>query len=235
MKTIASDGTPQLGAIEKVEPSGGDGKPDRPKEYTASLHCSPEKNLPREWPAAILELERLTEHSIFLLIQGRDSMLDDALATSIMGIRKEISERRNIMILLDSGGGIARAAYKIAKIFKEQCDSFGVLVPRWAKSAATLLSLGADKLLLGKFAELGPLDAQYWDPERETTVSALDEVQALERLQAFSMDVVDRTMFLLVRRASKKVETLLPLICWHRPDSDPPNGRKLTHASAAAI
>jgi len=47
-------------------------------------------------------------------------------------------------------------------------------VPRYAKSAATLLALGADRILLGKFAEIGPLDAQFDDPEREYRLSALD-------------------------------------------------------------
>lgn len=37
----------------------------------------------------------------------------------------------------------------------------------------------------GMFGELGPLDVQIPDPEREEWISGLDEVQALERLHAF--------------------------------------------------
>lgn len=70
---------------------------------------------------------------------------------------------------------------------------------------------GATNLYLGKMAELGPLDVQVFDPDREGHASALDEVQALERLQAFSLEAFDRTMLLLVGKTGKKVETLLPM------------------------
>jgi hypothetical protein len=65
---------------------------------------------------------------------------------------------------------------------------------------------------LGKDAELGPLDVQILDPEREDVGSALDAVQALERLSAFSLSVVDQAMQMLLPRTQKKIETLLPLV-----------------------
>jgi hypothetical protein len=85
------------------------------------------------------------------------------------------------------------------------------VVPRYAKSAATLLVLGAP-IMLGADAELGPLDAQIWDAEREEQSSALNEVQALERLHSQAVDEVDQMVPLLVGRTGKKVETLLPLV-----------------------
>lgn len=63
--------------------------------------------------------------------------------------------------------------------------------------------------MLGEDAELGPLDAQTVDPGREEILSALDEVQSVERLFASSLDAVDQTMQLLVNRTGKKVDTLL--------------------------
>ena len=43
-------------------------------------------------------------------------------------------------------------------MFREFCDELTVIVPYKAQSAATLISLGADKILMGKKAELGPID-----------------------------------------------------------------------------
>jgi len=41
---------------------------------------------------------------------------------------------------------------------REFCKVFNILIPYKAQSAATLLSLGADKIIMGKKAELGPID-----------------------------------------------------------------------------
>ncbi len=61
-------------------------------------------------------------------------------------------------------------------------------------------------------AQLGPLDAQVWDPEREAYSSALNEVQALERLHTQAVAEIDEMVPLLVGRTGKKVETILPLV-----------------------
>jgi len=43
-------------------------------------------------------------------------------------------------------------------LFREFSKSFNVLVPYRAYSAATLLALGADEIVMHPFAELGPID-----------------------------------------------------------------------------
>jgi hypothetical protein len=72
------------------------------------------------------------------------------------------------------------------------------------------LALGADRIVLGEHAELGPLDAQVFDQEREDAISALDEVQILDRLHSFALQAVDAQMILLTHRTERKVSSLLP-------------------------
>lgn len=115
-------------------------------------------------------------------------------------------------LIIDSPGGDAQSAFQIAKLFRRHCGGFCAVVPRMAKSAATLVVLGADELMMGRDAELGPLDAQIFDPDREGVGSALDEVQALERLNSVALDLSDQAMFLLIGRTGKKVDTLLPTV-----------------------
>jgi membrane-bound ClpP family serine protease len=129
-----------------------------------------------------------------------------------MAYRSELRSCNKIALVIDSSGGYASAAYKIATMLRRHCSGFTAVVPRYAKSAATLLALGADSILMGSDAELGPLDAQLADPEREEFVGALDETQALERLNAAALSLLDETMMLLLMRTDKKIETLLPHI-----------------------
>ena len=49
-----------------------------------------------------------------------------------------------------------------------------------------------------------------YDLEREEYASALDEVQALERLNSVALTLTDQAMFLLVGRTGKKTDTVLP-------------------------
>ena len=63
-----------------------------------------------------------------------------------------------IDLFLYSRGGDVSVPWRIVTMFRELCDQFNVLVPYKAQSAATLLSLGADTIVMAKKAELGPID-----------------------------------------------------------------------------
>ncbi len=183
--------------------------------WVTSIYSSPGRTLPPEFAEAVMALEKTLETPLWLLVQSagdKFSGLEEDLVESLLAAKAELPEGRPLGLLIDSPGGFAKCAYQIATILKARCGGFTAVVPRYAKSAATLLALGADAILLGKHAELGPLDAQYHDPEREEWVSALDEVQALERLHAFALESVDQTMFLMTPRTHKKIDTLLPMI-----------------------
>lgn len=186
--------------------------PVSPKIFRASIFQS--GPIPEAFATAVISLEKSLSMPLWVLIQGRNSKMesiDQNLWGAILNSPLGDFPKCGVALLLDSPGGNAKCAFQIAKFFKQQCEQFSVIIPRYAKSAATLLSLGATNLYLGKMAELGPLDVQVFDPDREGHSSALDEVQALERLQAFSLEAFDRTMLLLVGKTGKKVETLLPM------------------------
>jgi hypothetical protein len=69
-----------------------------------------------------------------------------------------IGNNKRIDLFIYSRGGDVSVPWRIVSMFREFCDEFSVVVPYKAHSAATLLSLGADKIVMGKKAELGPID-----------------------------------------------------------------------------
>jgi len=97
-------------------------------------------------------------------------------------------------VILNSPGGDIHAAYKLIKVLRSRCRSLNVIVPFYAKSAATLLSLGSDRIYMGQQSELGPLDALIEHPLTEGMwLSALDGVKPLEILSDFCESLtVDR-------------------------------------------
>ena len=79
-------------------------------------------------------------------------------------IYKAVSDLENkadvLMVLLSDGGKI-EPAYLISKVCKRLSkERFVVSIPRKAKSAATLICLGADEVHMGFLSELGPIDPQ---------------------------------------------------------------------------
>lgn len=150
-----------------------------------------------------------------MALQGRGSeysTIDEIMVRALRRARSQLPEDKRVGLLIDSPGGDAGAAYRVAMLLRKRCGGFIAIIPRVAKSAATLLSLGADEIALGTDGELGPLDAQFMDPDREDRLSALDEFQALERLHAFVLEAVDSSMILILHRTHKKLDTLLPMI-----------------------
>jgi hypothetical protein len=96
-------------------------------------------------------------------------------------------------LLLVSGGGHPDVAYKVVRFFQNHCNRLNVLVPLYAKSAATLMCLGAQAIYMGEWGELGPIDVQIPDPiERgDRPVSPLDEFKSMEFLKEHAVELLD--------------------------------------------
>jgi len=69
-----------------------------------------------------------------------------------------IGMQETISLFLYSVGGDMITPLRLVRLIREYCKHFEVLVPYRAHSAATLICLGADKLILSRLAELSPID-----------------------------------------------------------------------------
>lgn len=63
-------------------------------------------------------------------------------------------------LLLQSAGGDIDSAEKIVFMIREKVKGLRILVVERAKSAATLMALAADEILMSSTSELGPIDPQ---------------------------------------------------------------------------
>ena len=71
---------------------------------------------------------------------------------------------KKISLILHTNGGHTSAAWRIVNLIRSFCDEFEVIVPLKAMSAGTLISLGADRLVMTKQAALGPIDPSLNHP-----------------------------------------------------------------------
>lgn len=75
-------------------------------------------------------------------------------------ILRSVGDVDVLNLILQSPGGEGTCVEKIVSLCRAQCKMFRVIIPNEAKSAATMIALGADQIVMGPCSELGPIDAQ---------------------------------------------------------------------------
>ncbi len=119
----------------------------------------------------IRELQRLRGNSK-LIVYYSFELLDFTDAQYFYEMLVSLGDIDNLDLFLLSPGGFSDPAFKIARLCQEvtKGGKFSVLIPYYAKSAATMLALGADELVLGPPSELGPIDPQIKLPSQDRQV-----------------------------------------------------------------
>ena len=89
-------------------------------------------------------------------------------------------------VLLHSPGGNPSATESIVHLLRARFSPIRFLVPHTAKSAATMLALSGNEILLGEGAELGPIDPQFQivNQQKQVTVPAGAAISLFERIHA---------------------------------------------------
>ncbi|MDP1845846.1 MAG: hypothetical protein Q8L09_03795 [Candidatus Moranbacteria bacterium] len=71
---------------------------------------------------------------------------------------RKIGKQDKIDLVLYSSGGDTMVPWRLVSMIREYCDHFSVLVPYKAHSAATMIALGADEIVMSDMSELSPID-----------------------------------------------------------------------------
>lgn len=117
-------------------------------------------------------------------------------------------------IILNTPGGHIESAFNITKLLRKHAKKVNIIVPYMAKSAGTLICLGADKIILNIISELGPLDTQIREMregDSETYKSALNGFKALEQVRVHALENLDIASKLIVNRSGLKMGEAIKL------------------------
>ena len=125
--------------------------------------------------------------------------------SDVLAVRAALEEERgaHLDLIVSSPGGNVEAAYLVARELRRRFASLTVFVPFQAKSAATLLCLAGDELILGSLGELGPLDQQGDEKQKADgplSTSRLLPFKALQQLQNGATELYEE----VVSRVSQK-------------------------------
>lgn len=130
-----------------------DGATDETKTAFSSLHT---KYLKQE-----LAKHPLAEHYNILCLLDNTTLVKNDADALYQAMTSFPNNGRPLLLVLVSRGGEPEPAYLIGKLCREHSNGkFIVVVPRHAKSAATLAACAADEIHMGSLSELGPIDPQ---------------------------------------------------------------------------
>lgn len=81
---------------------------------------------------------------------------------------RKIGKTDKIDLFLYSTGGDTMVPWRLVSMIREYCEKFSVLIPYKAHSAATMISLGTDEIVMTDLSELSPIDpstANVFNPQ----------------------------------------------------------------------
>ncbi|NLI12637.1 SDH family Clp fold serine proteinase [Pelotomaculum propionicicum] len=122
-------------------------------------------------------------------------------------------DTKQIDLFIYTRGGDVLTPWRLVHLIREYTPRFCVLVPYRCYSAGTLLCLGADEIVMGKMAELGPIDPSVvnaFNPQDPNNPAAripvnIEDVYSYlalagEKVGAYSIDQQVQAFTLLVER-----------------------------------
>lgn len=112
--------------------------------------------------ALIRSIQERYGQRLICYVSGINCSIDRDDIVPFVDVLHNISANENLDLLLHTGGGDIDAAEKLITMLRNKVGDkmLRIIVPDFAKSAGTLLVLGADYVVMSDTSELGPIDPQ---------------------------------------------------------------------------
>jgi len=135
-----------------------------------------------------------TSFAFPVMIEDQDAIMLEEVLQNTDDLEK------GLILIINSPGGSGLAAERIINVCRSYSkDKFDVIVPNMAKSAATMICLGSNKIYLSKTSELGPIDPQI----------TIKEGEAFKRLSVHSIITSYENLFQKAVNTKGRLEPFL--------------------------
>jgi hypothetical protein len=149
------------------------------------------------------EIQNLTKSTLIAYVSGPDALIERSDTAFFNDLLYGLPVNSSIDLLLHTPGGDIDAAEKLMSILRLRAGvgKLRVIVPDFAKSAGTLMAIGADVIVMGDTSELGPIDPQVTmtdgngDRATQSVQAYLDAYQQLSRRVKNPDDVAAQLLF----------------------------------------
>ena len=110
----------------------------------------------------IKQIQARTKPRLVCYVSGNDCVIDADDTMPFVDLLHNVPPNEDVDLLLHTSGGSIDTAEKLVRMVRNKVGTaaFRIIVPDFAKSAGTLMVLGADCVVMSETSELGPIDPQ---------------------------------------------------------------------------
>jgi hypothetical protein len=114
--------------------------------------------------ALIAKIEQLRKSRTLVYWTSPFAKMGDGSVPSLYDQLQAVGDVDQLDLVLHTGGGDVEIPWRMVSLIREFAERFCVIVPHRAASAGTLLAMGADEIVMTRFAVLGPIDPSRTHP-----------------------------------------------------------------------
>ena len=116
----------------------------------------------------IKKLEKAINARILTLVTGDRQGMETRIAPDVLPLVTEhishIGSQNELALFVYTPGGDSIAGWGLVNLLRQYCKKLKVLIPFRSLSCGTLISLGADQIVMGKHGLLSPIDPSVASP-----------------------------------------------------------------------
>lgn len=184
-------------------------KPPKPKKKPRKK-LSPEEKAVTRILNLVNKLGKKTGTKVFPFLLMPMELGRDLVETTYEMLNRNFKDVVDLDVLVTSAGGDIHSAYHLARLLQRYATGkLRFIVPRYAKSAATVLIFGGDEIVFGPTSEMGPLDPQI----------ALPDQQIGKLIQRFSPLAIRPALDLIAEENEKGHKILVEKLSASLPDA----------------
>lgn len=102
----------------------------------------------------------------------------------LLPVHDQLSNLRGtaIDVILQTSGGSGEVAEEIVRLLRGKYSDVAFIIPGWAKSAGTIMTMAGDEILMGPTSALGPIDAQlFWQGKVFSAEALLEGFRKIQK------------------------------------------------------
>ncbi len=106
----------------------------------------------------------------------------------LMSVLYGMDWNKGLTLILHTPGGVTNAAESLVAYLRSKFADVEVIVPTFAMSAGTMISLAANRIVMGRQSQLGPIDPQFVSGARSFSARAV-----VEQFEVARTDIIANT------------------------------------------
>jgi hypothetical protein len=134
------------------------------------------------------EIESITNRPLIIYaakIESPKEAPNQIILEDVIGFSDLIAniDGDNLDILIESPGGVVDAAHRIVHVLRQKFKNIRFIIPGSAYSAATMISLSGNEILMDNRASLGPIDPQIGGIPARSILNGFNAVRDILKTQ----------------------------------------------------